>query len=123
MLKIINLKDFDLKTSQKKISESKLFVDFGNHPGRDRIPREAVLLKSNILINKKGAAEKFSDVPLKNKFKFKEINISTYFTIIQSILLYGKKFQHLNYFKKINNDKQKMKIQLKRLLKIINYES
>ena len=52
--------------------KSKIYIDFGTHPGRDKIPREAVLLGNCILTNKKGSANNPVDISIPDRFKFEE---------------------------------------------------
>ena len=47
-------------------------MDFGFHPGQDRLPREAAILKNCIITNKEGSAAIFQDVPIADEFKFNE---------------------------------------------------
>ena len=49
---------------------SKVYIDFGNHPGKDRIPREAALNGCVVITNKEGSAKYFSDVSIDDKYKF-----------------------------------------------------
>ncbi len=56
------------------LSSSKVYMDFGFHPGKDRIPREAVLLGNCIITNRKGSASNTIDVPIDNSFKFVDKN-------------------------------------------------
>ena len=39
-------------------------MDFGFHPGQDRLPREAALLKNCIITNREGSAAFYKDVPI-----------------------------------------------------------
>lgn len=48
----------------------KVYVDFGNHPGKDRIPREAAACGCCIITNKKGSAAYYEDVPIPDQYKF-----------------------------------------------------
>lgn len=50
--------------------KAKLYIDFGEHPGRDRIPREAAVNHCVVLTSKSGSASYFEDVPIPNKYKF-----------------------------------------------------
>lgn len=52
------------------MKEAKLYIDFGNHPGKDRFPREAVLCGCCIITGKRGAAKNKIDVPIKECYKF-----------------------------------------------------
>ncbi len=50
--------------------ESKLYIDFGFHPGKDRIPREAAISGCCVITGKEGSANYYKDVPIKNDYKF-----------------------------------------------------
>lgn len=51
---------------------SKLYVDFGSHPGKDRMPREAAILGCCVITGQRGAAGNPFDVPLLAQYKFKD---------------------------------------------------
>ena len=51
---------------------SKLYVDFGSHPGKDRMPREAAILGCCVITGQRGAAGNPFDVPLLARYKFKD---------------------------------------------------
>ena len=53
------------------LSSSTVYIDFGNHPGKDRMPREAALAGCCVIVGNKGAA-KFQDVAVPSKFKLDE---------------------------------------------------
>lgn len=52
---------------------AKVYVDFGNHPGKDRIPREAASCGCCVITNKKGSAAFYEDVPIDDKYKFDNV--------------------------------------------------
>ncbi len=52
------------------LQTGKIYVDFGEHPGKDRIPREAAANGCCVITNKKGAARYFEDVPIDDRYKF-----------------------------------------------------
>lgn len=54
------------------LSRCKVYIDFGNHPGKDRIPREAALCKCIVITGMRGAAKYFEDVPIPQKYKINE---------------------------------------------------
>lgn len=68
---------------------SKLYIDFGNHPGKDRFPREAVLCGCCLITGRRGAAYNDVDIPIDSKYKFKDEldNIPTISEAIQDIML------------------------------------
>lgn len=49
---------------------SKVYIDFGHHPGRDRIPREAAILGNCILTGFNGSSMFYNDIPISNQYKF-----------------------------------------------------
>ncbi len=54
----------------KTLQIAKVYIDFGNHPGKDRLPREAAILNCCVITGKKGAAKYYEDVPIPNEYKF-----------------------------------------------------
>ena len=71
-LKWIALTGLDVEHMVFMMQNSKVYVDFGNHPGKDRIPREAAANGCCVITNKKGAAAFEGDVPIPEKYKFEE---------------------------------------------------
>ena len=51
------------------LRSAKVYIDFGNHPGKDRFPREAVACGCRIVTGKRGAAANDRDVPIPERFK------------------------------------------------------
>lgn len=54
------------------MSKSKVYIDFGNHPGKDRIPREAAISGCIVITGKRGAAAFAEDVCIPETYKFDE---------------------------------------------------
>lgn len=54
------------------LKQCKVYIDFGHHPGKDRIPREAALLGCCVLTNRRGSANFFTDVPILDSYKYNE---------------------------------------------------
>lgn len=50
--------------------KSKLYIDFGDHPGKDRLPREAAMCGCCIITGRNGAAGDGLDVPIGDLNKF-----------------------------------------------------
>lgn len=59
---------------------AKAYIDFGPHPGKDRIPREAASCGCCVVTNKKGSAAFYEDVPIPDHYKFEDVQAS-YFEI------------------------------------------
>ena len=56
------------------LQKAKVYIDFGNHPGKDRIPREAAILSCCVITGERGSAAFFEDVSIPDKYKFEDKN-------------------------------------------------
>jgi hypothetical protein len=54
------------------LSKSKVYIDFGHHPGKDRLPREAAISGCCIITGKKGSAGNQIDINFSEDYKFDE---------------------------------------------------
>jgi hypothetical protein len=54
------------------LEHSAVYMDFGHHPGRDRLPREAALCGCAIVTGTRGAAGNDVDIPIPARFKVDE---------------------------------------------------
>lgn len=52
---------------------SKVYIDFGHHPGKDRIPREAAICGCNIITNRLGSAKFYEDVSIPEQYKIEDM--------------------------------------------------
>ena len=69
----INWKAIQNMTSQQVqalLAETKVYIDFGEFPGRERLPREAALSGCVVLVGKRGAAINDVDVNIPAEYKF-----------------------------------------------------
>lgn len=69
-LKIFPIKNLPQDEVIALLLKAKVYIDFGNHPGKDRIPREAATLGCCIIVGKKGSACYNEDVPIPEEYKF-----------------------------------------------------
>lgn len=51
------------------LSRAKLYIDIGDHPGKDRLPREAAALGCCVLVNRRGSAANDQDIPIPRRYK------------------------------------------------------
>lgn len=51
---------------------AKVYVDFGPHPGRDRMPREAAVCGCCVITGRRGSAANSSDIPISDFYKVDE---------------------------------------------------
>ena len=57
---------------QQLLARAKVYIDFGNHPGRDRIPREAAVSGCCVVTGRRGAAGNPNDIAIDESFKFND---------------------------------------------------
>ena len=96
------------------IRSAKLYIDFGNHPGKDRLPRECALSGCCVITGKRGSAAFFEDVPIKSKYKFDQTKKST------EIIIKRIKWILSNYEQAIldfNDYKNKIKLEKEEFMK------
>ena len=53
----------------------KLYMDFGPHPGKDRLPREAAAAGACVVTGMQGSARNSIDIPIPQKYKIDEYSI------------------------------------------------
>ena len=68
----VPLENLKPEEMSKLMMESKVYIDFGNHPGKDRIPREAAISGCCIITGKRGSAKYKEDVYIEDEFKFND---------------------------------------------------
>lgn len=66
----IPIRDMTPQEVQQLLAKAKVYIDFGNHPGRDRIPREAAVSGCCVITGKRGAAANPNDIAIDDSFKF-----------------------------------------------------
>ena len=66
---LINMSELDLRYAYRS---SKLYIDFGHHPGKERMPREAAISGCCIITGRKGSAGNLLDIPIPEEFKIDE---------------------------------------------------
>lgn len=76
-----NMNKYEVK---RKLLTSKIYIDFGNHPGKDRFPREAVICGCCILTGKRGSAANNIDIPIPSRYKFSD-NLDSIPDIVKQI--------------------------------------
>ena len=57
---------------QKCLAAAKVYIDFGFHPGKDRLPREAALSGCVVITGVRGSAGNQIDINIPDEFKFDE---------------------------------------------------
>ena len=82
------VKDMTPDQVEEFLHTAKVYVDFGNHSGKDRIPREAVMAGCCLITGRRGAAANEVDIPIDEDLKFEdtEENIPNIIAKIRGLL-------------------------------------
>lgn len=97
------------------LKKSKVYIDFGNHPGKDRIPREAALLDCCVITGQRGAANNSVDVAIPLEYKVDEydqdalLNVSR--IIKDCITNYDNRILDFNEYKGNTKDEKRVFIE------------
>ena len=71
-IEFVPLSGYDEDELRALFGNSKLYIDFGEHPGRDRMPREAAACGCIVFTGQRGSAGNAIDVPLAPFYKLDE---------------------------------------------------
>ena len=63
------LRGLDREQLAQAFFGARLYIDFGHHPGKDRLPREAALHGCCVIVAKHGSGANPVDVPIPERFK------------------------------------------------------
>ena len=113
---LINLTNYQVR---ELLMTSKVYVDFGNHPGKDRFPREAAICGCCVITGKRGSAKFERDVLIEEKYKFVDSKESGK-DIIKCIKNCFNNFENsqeefVSYRKMISQEQQQFENDVKRL--------
>lgn len=110
----------------EKLQTSKLYVDFGEHPGKDRIPREAVLSGCCLLTGLDGSANFFEDVSIENYYKIDKVknSLGSIIKTIEEILEnYDAHFSNFAFYKtRIIKERQQFEEQVQNIFSVTTQE-
>lgn len=70
---LVEMKGYSSDEMLDLYRQAKIFMDFGNHPGQERMPREAAVMGCCVITGMKGAAFNEEDVRLPDGFKINEV--------------------------------------------------
>jgi len=118
-IKFVPLINMSREEVVKTLQKAKVYIDFGNHPGKDRIPREAAILGCCVITGKRGSAGFFEDAPIPNEYKLedREENILKIIDKIKDCLEnYEERYKDFDYYREvIKNEPQKFMEDLKKI--------
>ena len=72
-LTFVPIQNMTVKEVSFILNSAKIYIDFGHHPGKDRLPREAVLAGCCVITGKYGSARNDYDVPIDTTYKLDDL--------------------------------------------------
>lgn len=105
---LVGLSEIQMREELKK---SMVYIDFGNHPGRDRIPREAAKCGCVIITGRRGSAGNSKDIGIDEIYKLNEKDDNFQIRFRELVLdIYKNPDHHLkkmeSYRSSLRNDKE-----------------
>lgn len=118
----VALAGFNRKQLIEMMQRAKLYIDFGNHPGKDRLPRECAMNGCCIITGMRGSARFFEDVPIADSYKFNEKSVGKQ-EIISRIRYILNHYEDANkefefYRNIIKSEKNEFESQVRRIFQI-----
>ena len=115
---MIMLKDMSRDKVIDTLLKSKVFIDFGNHPGKDRIPRESAILMNCVVTNKSGSAKNDFDVQIPARYKIDDD--SNAISIINDCVINyeSRKSEFNDYRSTIISEKDEFFLQVKNIMNL-----
>jgi len=103
-IKFVPLVNMTRQQVVETLQRAKVYIDFGNHPGKDRMPREAAILGCCVITGKRGSAAFFKDVPISEEYKFedKEENIPKIIEKIKDCFEnFEERYKDFDYYRQV----------------------
>ncbi len=108
---------------------AKVYIDFGNHPGKDRIPREAAVCGCCVITNREGSASFAEDVGIPEEYKLLDMHdyshiLNTIYDLTDNYEKCAKRYD--TYIAAILNEKEEFEKEIDFMLgevrnKILNH--
>ena len=118
-IKFVPLINMSREEVIKTLQKAKVYIDFGYHPGKDRLPREAAILGCCVITGKRGSAAFFEDVPIPDEYKFedREENIPKIIEKIRDCFEnFEERYKDFDYYRQvIKNEPQKFVEDLRKI--------
>lgn len=85
----VALQGFNREQLNEIMDKAKLYIDFGEFPGKDRLPREAALHDCCIITGRQGASFFYEDMPINDSYKFdaKSKNLDAICSSIENVII------------------------------------
>ncbi len=120
MFSWVALQGFTKEEMRYQMEHAKVYVDFGEHPGKDRIPREAGICGCCVITGRQGAAANDKDVPIPMRYKLddtQDIDLNTFKEVVQDIFdNFNERSSEYDFYRKmIAAEKEQFEKDVKRI--------
>lgn len=110
------------------MKQSMVWIDFGNFPGKDRLPREAGACGMCLITGKKGTAKYHKDLAIPDEYKIDDFNYADLGRIIDMIRDIFSNFddhqkKFASYRKRLKQEKTQFEQGIKQLYEVLNHNS
>lgn len=79
---------------------AKVYIDFGHHPGKDRIPREAAMSGCVVITGRRGAAANYVDINIPADFKMADEDSAGILQKIEAVFAeFNQAYQHQEVYR------------------------
>lgn len=99
------------------LKASSVYIDFGHHPGKDRVPREAAISGCVVLVHEMGAAACYGDYPIDSYYKFISDEVTSGALAKKVADIGGNRAEHYRsqvyYRQKIRLEQEEFNLQVK----------
>ena len=76
-VEFVPIRDMTKAQVRDTLFGAQIYIDFGHHPGKDRVPREAAIAGAVVLLHVAGAARHYADHPLPAEYLFTEEDLDS----------------------------------------------
>jgi len=118
-IKWVALENMSPEAVRALMASSKVYADFGFHPGKDRMPREAAVNGCCVVVGTRGAAAFHQDVSIPNAYKFDTDQFDmadVILTIEDCMLNYEKRIKDFEgYIRIIKLNEEQFEIEVKQI--------
>lgn len=84
-----------------RLQRAKIYIDFGHHPGMDRLPREAAMMNCVVITNKCGSAGLYEDVPIPENYKVDSFDVDLIHNmLVECLENYNEKVKDFDSYRK-----------------------
>jgi len=111
------IENMDKDEVRQALEQSAIYLDFGNQPGKDRVPREAAASGAVVFLHRRGAAACFTDHPLAPVYLFSvdDIDSGELHRRVRAVLVDPAAHRHNQryYRQRVRMEKEEFELQVR----------